>query len=142
MAKKKTSSATTKNKKGDPASNIPKDKLTFGGRPAGSKNKIPAQMRFDLLNTLKAHGFDPAAKLVECVIEAEENYLQTKVENANKPRPIYRGQSTALQVMIDATSELMQYTYPKLKNVEFGKDTLDSFSTFTDMVKSIASGTK
>lgn len=117
---------------------IPADKLTFGGRPAGSKNKLPERMRFDLLNTLKAHGFDPAAKLVQCIVEAEENYLQTKVENANKPNPIYRGQTTALSVLIDATSELMQYTYPKLKNVDFGKDTLDSFSTFTDMVKSIA----
>ena len=122
--------------------NLPKPKkgVRYGGRVAGTPNKKDAAARLDLLSMLKSRGFDPAARLVEAALEAEENYIATKKENAN--RGIDRGQTTALEVVINANSELMQYVYPKLKSVDFGEGAKDTFQTFTDMVRSIATRTK
>lgn len=133
--------ATKNSRARTPPPKTPKG-VRYGGRQVGTPNKNDALARLDLLNTLRSKGYDPAARLIEAAIEAEENYIETKKENANKNNPVNRGQTTALEVVIRANAELMQYVYPKLKNVDFGENAKDSFQTLSEMVRSIANGTK
>lgn len=130
-----------KKKSGTAVTPLPKEKLTFGGRPMGAKNKLLNETRFNIIQTLKEAGCDPALKLALAALEAEQNYLSTKKENLAKG--LDRGQSTALQIMIDANYRLMEFVYPKLKAVEHtGKDGEDIFQSFTSFVKSVVDDSK
>lgn len=101
-----------------------------GGRAPGTPNKIT----FDLMNTLKEQGFDPAAELVKIHIEAMAQY-QKRLEAS----PTGFGSVGLLQIAKDSAADLMEYVYPKRKAVELtGKDGADLFQSFNDMVRAVA----
>lgn len=110
---------------GRPPGSAPKS----GGRKKGTPNKIT----FDLIQTLREKGFDPAAALVECHVEAMKLYKRRQAATNGA----FGG--SALDTATRAAGDLMEFVYPKRKAIELtGKDGDDLFQSFTAMVKGIA----
>ncbi len=108
------------------------------GRPVGSKTKRGNQMRFDLLGTLRAKGYDPVAALLETREEARKQFKKRTSERATG----FGGQGY-LAIVRECDSDIMQYVYPKLKNMELtGADGADFFQSFTQMIKNVVDGTE
>lgn len=102
-----------------------------GGRAVGTPNKVT----FDLIQTLREMGFDPAAALVKAHLEAVKQYEATEevvaiineekeeYTDAETPR-VYvrreiRGRSAEyLKIVAKTAADLMDYTYPKRKAVD------------------------
>jgi hypothetical protein len=109
---------------------MPKGKKC-GGRKKGTPNKIT----FELIETLRAKGFDPAAELVQVHYEAMKLYRAKVKDNKGW------GAGPALDTACKAASDLMEYVYPKRKSVELtGAEGANLFQSFTDLVKQIADG--
>src|SRR5438874_13747637 len=101
-------------------------------RPVGSKNKMTAALKLDLIQTLRKKGFDPAAELISCYVEAKKLYRKRVKTNNGF------GAIGALQVAEKAAADMMPYVYHSLRAVEVsGKDGADFFESFTNMVRQI-----
>lgn len=100
--------------------------IRYGGRSKGTPNKIT----FDLIQTLRGKGFDPAAELVKTHAEAMKLY-RDRMKNAKG-----YGACTALDIAQRSASDLMEYVYPKRKSVELtGAEGTDLFQAFCDLTK-------
>lgn len=95
--------------------------------------KQTTQMRFELLEVLKAKGFDPVAALIEIHRDASKHYKERlKTHNGF-------GAVGAMGVAREAASGIMEYVYPKRKAVELtGQDGADLFQSFNDLVREMA----
>ena len=97
------------------------------GPKPGSSRKATEAMKFDLIATLRAKGFDPVARLVETHAEAMKQYRKRTGAGGTG-----FGGVGYLQTAQTAASEICQYVYPKLKNVEMtGANGADFFESFT-----------
>lgn len=104
-----------------------------GGRKKGTPNKIT----LDLIQTLQAKGFDPAAELVKTHAEAMKLYRKKMKDDRGW------GAGPALDIAQRCASDLMEYVYPKRKSVELtGAQGADLFQSFNDLVREIAKGDK
>lgn len=100
-----------------------------GGRKKGTPNAIT----LDLIQTLRAKGFDPVAELIEVHREAMNLYH----DKCKKQKGF--GAGPCLDTAARAAGDLMQYVYPKRKAVELtGADGANLFQSFSDMVKELA----
>lgn len=123
-----------------------------GGRRAGTPNKNSHALRLDLLETLRAHGFDPAAELIAVYKDARTEYERAEEihEAIQEKRADYKmiplsdsSGSEYLRIAKDAAKELMRYTYPQLKAVELtGQGGADLFQSFADLARQVADGSK
>lgn len=99
---------------------------------------VTRQMRFDLLQAMRAHGFDPIDKLLRLYDEAEELYKE-----ALKPRADFNKRNEWLvnsrwHMKMEVADKLMEYVYPKRKAIELtGANGEDVFKSFIDVVKSV-----
>lgn len=102
------------------------------GRKPGIPNSMPNPLRFDLLETLREKGFDPAANLVEVHLAALEMYKERCAAGGF-------GAVGFLGIARESAKDLMEFVYPKRKSVELtGAEGSPLFQSFTDLVKQIA----
>lgn len=102
-------------------------------RPKGSQNKNTAELRLDLIATLRAKKFDPVAALVEIHTEATKLYKE-RLKHHNG-----FGAVGAMGIARESASDIMEYVYPKRKSVELtGAEGADLFQSFNDLVREIA----
>ncbi len=105
-------------------------------RPKGSKSKFTNELKFDLLATLRAKKFDPLAQMIHTHQEALKQYKKRAAAGGTG-----FGGVGYLQIARECESDMLQYIYPKLKNVEMtGKDGQDFFQSFTQMIKNVVDG--
>lgn len=106
------------------------------GPKPGSPKASP--LRFDLLEILRAKGFEPAAALVEVHQLARAQYAARLKKSANG-----FGAQGYLDIARSSATDLMEFIYPKRKAVELtGQDGVDLFQSFTDLMKQVASEEK
>ncbi len=100
-----------------------------GGRVAGTPNKVT----FDLIEMLRAKGFEPAAALVETYTHAMDDFKRHEFNRALAEKKMNEnlgedsvpfkvgmddGAREALKIATHAAAQLMQYTHPKRKAIE------------------------
>jgi hypothetical protein len=92
-----------------------------------------AELKLDLLATLRAKGFDPAASLVEIHLEARKQY-----ENRLRKSASGFGAASFLGIANESAKHLMEFVYPKLKSVELtGQDGRDFFQSFSEIAEKV-----
>lgn len=102
-------------------------------RPPGVPNKKNADLKLDLLATLRSKGFDPVAALVEVHLDAKEEYRK-RIE----PGKTGFGAVGFMQIAEASARDIMPYVYSQLRSIEVtGKDGQDFFQSFTDLVRQI-----
>jgi len=102
------------------------------GKKLGSTNVVTTQLRFDLLATMRKHGFDPLEKVLYCYDEAKKLYERSLETNNHWLI------NSRLAMMQNAAGNLMEYVYPKRKSIELtGAGGEDLFKSFVDMVKEV-----
>ena len=102
---------------------------------AGAKPGVPRKtlMRFDLLETLRAKGFDPVAALLDvherAIIQHEKRLYQSASGF---------GAQGYLMIARESAKDIMEFVYPKRKAVELtGAEGRDFFSTFGEIAKAV-----
>ena len=110
-----------------------------GGKREGAGIKkgailITEKMRFDILHTLRARGFDPLEKILDCYDDAAKLYKMTIDEMPNNHWLI----NSRWQMKQQVANELLKYIYPQRKAIEVtGANGEDLFQSFADTVRKI-----
>jgi len=81
---------------------------------SGRKKGTPNKRTLDLIQTLQEKGFDPAAKLVEITLMAEQEFLNLKDRTLKERDTASRHLATASR----NCTELMKFVYPQRKAVD------------------------
>lgn len=111
--------------------------MARGGRREGAGGKkgelkITQQMRFDILASLRSHGFDPLERVLWTYDQAK--MLYERALETNQHWLI----NSRLQMMQHTSLELMKYVYPQRKAIELtGAGGEDLFQSFAEAVKQI-----
>lgn len=103
---------------------------------------ITRQMRFDLLQTMRSHGFDPLDRLLKLYDEADKLYNEALEGylNADESKRIKNQWliNSRWHMKMEVADKLMEYVYPKRKALELtGANGEDIFKSFVDVVKSV-----
>jgi hypothetical protein len=103
---------------------------------------ITRQMRFDLLHTLREHGFDPLDRLLKLYEEADALYNEAAEGylNADETKTIKNQWlvNSRWRMKMEVAEKLMEYVYPKRKSLELtGANGEDIFKSFVDVVRSV-----
>lgn len=117
------------------------------GKKKGGANVITTQMRFDILATLRSRGVDPLERLLWCYDEAKKLYKEAREDHVVKSTGEHTQNhwlvNSRLQMMLNASQELMEYVYPKRKAIEItGAGGESLFEAFVDMVKQVQTEVK
>lgn len=112
------------------------------GKKKGGENVITTRMRFDILATLKARGFDPLDKMLDCYDQAKELYEEARKgfprESDGKIVVHHWLVNSRHNMMLEISAEIMKYVYPQRKAIELtGAGGEDVFQSFIDAVKQI-----
>jgi len=100
-----------------------------GGKPG--EKKVTIEMRFDILQSLKARGFDPLQKLLDCYDDADKLYRESK-EHGDGVWIV----NSRWQMRAQVAQELLKYVYPQRKAVELtGENGADLFQSFVEVIK-------
>ncbi len=111
-----------------------------GGQKGAKYNTRPRilnnDLRFDLLQTLRAKKFDPAIALIDIHFESLKQYKK----RIDSKKSGYGGQGY-LGIAASTAKDLCEFVYPKLKTTELtGANGEDLFKSFTGLIKKIADG--
>lgn len=122
-------------------------KRNGAGRKVGSVGQLTEKMRFDILATLRANGFDPLERLLWCYDEAKTLYREAREDHTRKSDGEHTQNhwlvNSRLQMMLQASQDLMEYVYPKRKSIELtGAGGEDLFLSFAEMVRKVHSDAK
>lgn len=99
-------------------------KIKTGGRKKGTPNKLT----LELVKILESAGFDPAAKLIELTLKAEESYERHKNGESG---PGY------LATASKNCTEIMRFVYPTRKAVDVTSGGEKVFQNFSELLASI-----
>ncbi len=114
-------------------------KLKTGPKPG--EKMVTRQMRFDLIQAMRGHGFDPIDKLLNLYDEAEELFDEARKGYESPDGTVKKNQwliNARWQMKMEVADKLMEYIYPKRKAIELtGRDGEDVFKSFIDVVKSV-----
>lgn len=95
---------------------------------SGRKKGQPNKRTWELISVLEEKGYDPAAKLIQLGLEAEESYMALNRNSENAPQ--------FLKVAKDAASDLMRYVYPQRKALDLTTGG-EKLQTLTDIFASV-----
>ncbi len=112
------------------------------GKKKGSTNVVTTQLRFDILATLRTHGIDPLTMVLKNYELCEELLTEAREGYENEFSPVKKVNhwlvNSRLQMLQQASFELMKYVYPQRKAIELtGAGGEDLFRSFAEMVKQV-----